>query len=358
MADKLAPIANQSIIRQVECASQAEKSYGAFEGVGFMLGTSLPEMIGYMFAYNFSGLGSNDGGFFDKLGFNFDLSESKRMMGYNYFLNVNSPSTKTEDLILCNAANGACAGKKPSLYIRNYPISPGGNLTFAMLDDIYDLNPVSVMKSMFMSAMPGGISCKKVTLPVGSNFDFCGTQVDGGPKLGYQPQFKHDHVNSPSSKPGNDATINKFVSNCYDRCGTYWNPRNVPKFHIDNCKRDCRRIWWEETHCIGTPSYESKDVTYTTCGIQPGSKTYNIPLGSAQKENDKEAKPQIDSSNYEFDKNDNKESFLNMYESYVHDQRVKHVYVQLGWMVISVVLFLVIVVLCCVVYQVRQMNVI
>ena len=341
MADKLAPIANQSILRQVECTSQAKKGYGAFEGVGFMLGTSLPEMIGYMFAYNFSGLGNNDGNFFDKLGFNFDVSESKRMMGYNYFLNVNSA-------IVCNATSGPCAGKNPSFYIRNYPISPGGNLTFAMFDDIYDLNPVSVMKSMFTSAMPGGISCKKVTLPVGSNFDFCGKQVDDGPMLGYQPQFKHDNVNSPNTKFANDEAINKFVSDCYGKCATYWNNQqdSLP-FQMDNCKRDCRRIWWEETHCIGTPSYESNDVNYTTCGRTPGSKTYNIPLGSAQKKNDESAKPQIDNSNYEFDKKDNKESFLNMYESYVHDQRVKHVYVQLGWLVIAIVLFLVIVGLCC-----------
>lgn len=345
MADKLTPISNQSILRQVECASQAEQSYGGFQGVGFMLGTSLPEMIGYMFAYNFSGLGKNDGNFFDKLGFNFDLSESKRMMGYNYFLDVNSSITKPEDMILCNAASGPCAGKKPSYYIRNYPISPGGNLTFAMFDDIYDLNPVSVMKSMFMSAVPGGISCKKVTLPVGSNFDFCGKQVDNGPKLGYQPQFKHDHVNSPNAQISNNEKINQFVSDCYSRCASFWNPQNKPKFIMDNCRRDCRRIWWEETHCIGTPSYESRDVSYTTCDRQPGTKTYNIPLGSAQKENEEEDKPQIDSTKYEFDKD--KEAFLNLYESYVHDKRLKHVYVQIGWMVISVILFLLIIGLCC-----------
>lgn len=314
---KLAPLSNRTLLQQVECPSQATDKYDPMKGVEFMFGEAFPEMIGYIFAYNFSGLGSNDKGFFGKAGFDTSRSESKRILGYNYFRDVNSSSTPVNKRTTCSASSGVCANKEPSYYIRSYPIARGGNLTFAAVEDMLDLNPVSVLKSAFSSAV-GGVSCKKAKLPVGSNFDFKGESVSGfnyhnvpnknTTPLGYQEAFHFDKVSSGNRKDHQEK-INGFVTACDNACKTHWS-EETRQYRLDNCRRDCRRIWWEEEHCIPIPSHESTSVKY-------GQHSYNIPMGSAYKKQNKNDKPELDGSKYE----EEKEPFGNKSVNYSQKQK-------------------------------------
>ena len=291
---KLAPLNNRSILQQVECPSQAKASYGAMQGVGFLLGEAFPEMIGYLFAYNFSGLGSNDKGFFGKAGFDTSRSGSKRILGYNYFRDINSTSTPANKRTKCSVSSGVCANKEPSYYIRSYPIARGGNLTFAAVEDMLDLNPVSVLKSAFSSAATG-VSCSKVKLPVGSHFDFKGESVQGFnyhnvPKknttsLGYQKAFHFDKVSS-GNRNAHHKKINDFVAQCDRACMSYWSKKDTRQYRLDNCRRDCRRIWWEEEQCIPKPAHTSK-ATYD-------NKKYKIPIGSAPKKQKSSEAPSLE----------------------------------------------------------------
>lgn len=305
---KLAPVSNRTLLQQVECPSQAKSKYGPWKGVEFMFGEAFPEMIGYIFAYNFSGLGSNDKDFPGKAGFDSSRSESKRILGYNYFRDVNSSGTPANKRTTCNASSGVCANKEPSYYIRSYPIARGGNLTFAAVEDMLDLNPVSVLQSAFSSAV-GGVSCKKAKLPVGSNFDFKGESVPGfnyykvpnkdTTTLGYQKAFHFDNESS-GDQNAHKKKINDFVAACDRSCARHWS-EETRQYRVDNCRRDCRRIWWEEEHCIPNPSYESPSVTY-------GPHSYKIPIGSAYKKQNKNDNLQLDDSKYKAEN----EEFNNM----------------------------------------------
>jgi hypothetical protein len=275
----------QSVLKQVECPTTAQPGpYGAFKGLGFMLGDAFPEMIGYMFAYNFSGLGSNDSGFFGKMGF-LGIEDSKRILGYNYFLPVNASNAQPKDRTKCNSRSGACAGKEPHMYIRGYPLSNSGNLSFGIFEDLLDLNPVSVVEAMFASLVPGGPTCVQTTLPVGSNFNFCGKQPGAaGVPLGYQ-------------KVGGSA-VNAFVAACKTNCTTVFKDEETD-YKQDNCQKDCARIWWEETKCILKPdATHSPAITYPLCNGKR-SREYKIPIGKGNesgKAKDSATQPVIKSS--------------------------------------------------------------
>lgn len=354
----LEPISRKSILQQVECPLQAKSAYGPWGGVSFALGEVFPEMLGYLFAYNFTGTGSNDLGFFGKMGFDDEMRRSKRLLGHNYFLPVNAPHTKPNDRIHCSASSDrGCAGKLPSYYIRTYGVARGGNFTFGLVEDILDINPVSVIKSVF-SAGTGQVKCQRVTLPVGSNFDFCQQSVDGfnyyntpnttRTHLGYQKRFNHNSVPNGSDRTAHDAQVNDFVRRCDEACATYWDARDTRAFNKDNCKRDCRRIWWEETHCIPKPDFESVQVKYTTCGANEGNKKYRIPIGSSHK-HDSSDKPKLDKSKYAKHKatvDKLNESFHTHHTALLlHARRNTHIAV--GKYILFVATVLAIILLCC-----------
>jgi len=251
-----------------------------------MFGEAFPEMIGYLFAYNFSGLGSNDKGFFGKMGLDTtNVSKSKRLLGYNYFMPMNTTDT-ADHRIKCSVSSGVCASKEPDYYIRTYSVARGGNFTFGLVEDMLDLNPISVIKSVFSSST-GSVECTPKTLPVGSNFDFCDDSVVPDKKLGYQRALHYDAINDDDNRTGYNAhvtKVNQLVHECDNACVKKFEiAEDTRQFLVDNCKRDCRRIWWEEERCIPKPDFESQPVNYTTCGAGEGSKEYRIPIGSSHK---------------------------------------------------------------------------
>lgn len=275
-----------SILKQVECASEANTPYSAFEGLNFLLSDAFPEMIGYMFAYNFSGLGSNDSHFFGKMGF-LDLKDSKRILGFNYFLPMNPPNTPKNKRKKCSEMSGECAGLEPHLYIRGYPTSNSGNMSFAIFEDVLDLNPALLIQAMFTAMEPGGPECVKLTLPVGSNFNFCGnkpelTEVNGvklqQPLQGIQFGYQKNMTNVNGSV--NPTAVQEFHNNCKTYCSTLYGDEKT-KFQLNNCQKDCARIWWEETRCAIKPLY-TEPVNYPTCGQGPDI-TYHIPIGKHNK---------------------------------------------------------------------------
>lgn len=349
---------NGSILKQIECPSQANGPYSPFQGMGFMLGTAFPEMIGYMFAYNFSGLGSNDSGFFGKMGF-LELQDSKRILGYNYFQPMNLPNTAANDRVKCSATSSDCAGEEPYLYIRGYPTSNSGNVSFAIFEDVLDLNPALLINAMFSAVEPGGPKCEKITMPVGSNFNFCGKQPDytppptpgektppatiKGKPLGYQA----------SMEGGNATAITNYINSCSANCTNLYGDEQMP-FHLDNCIKDCSRIWWEETRCSLKPVYTEK-VSYPLCDSNNTSKSYEIPIG---KDNQKSAQNKSSTSvnltqqikDPNDTDNDNKDSFQNFYPQRLTERRI-FMYRCIGYIVIATILFLIIIVLCiCKVY--------
>ena len=307
MTNPLAPLEQQTILRQVECPLQTKKNeYSAFGGVEFMFGEAFPEMIGYLFAYNFSGLGSNDKGFFGKMGLDTtSVRKSKRLLGYNYFLPMNgTKSTDTTDTtdtkrIKCSASSGVCVDEEPHYYMRTYSVSRGGNFTFGLVEDMLDLNPISVIKSVFSSST-GSVDCVAKKLPVGSNFDFCDDSVVGK-KLGYQKALKYDALQDTDGtrRTAHTEKVNKLVEECDNKCESNFKSSDDKRpFRKDNCKRDCRRIWWEEKRCIPKPDFLSPPVKYTTCGADEGSKEYRIPIGSSHKHKESDKPRGLDKSKY------------------------------------------------------------
>lgn len=239
---------NQSIIKQIKCPSVAKVKYHTSisdmsdSSLNFVFGKVLPEALGYTVGYNISGLGANEDSLWGaRAGFE-AAKDAKwrqdRVLGYNYFF----PTGKK-----CGGSN-ACKGKPKYMYVRNYPVNtPKGNLTFAMLEDIYDLNPIGVIKGLLGF---GGNKCVSQTLPVGSGMDMYAAK---------------NHASK--------AEFVKFYNACIRRCDNM-------KTGVDNCRKDCFRGWWEETHCTEQPAavenvqYETRDGSY---------KTYAIPSPTGRK---------------------------------------------------------------------------
>ena len=335
-----------SILKQVECASEANTPYPPFGGLNFLLGDAFPEIIGYMFAYNFSGLGSNDSGFFGKMGFFLDLQDSKRILGFNYFLPMNPPNTPEKNRKKCSEMSGECAGLEPHLYIRGYPTSNSGNMSFAIFEDVLDLNPALLIQAMFTAMEPGGPECVKLTLPVGSNFNFCGskpelTEVNGvklqQPLQGIQYGYQKNMVN------GNPTAVQEFQDNCNKYCFSLYGEEKT-KFQLNNCQKDCSRIWWEETRCAIKPIY-TEPVHYPTCGQGP-DKTYHIPIGKENKKKTQQktaSQPKLGIGVQDPAKVSEKFQNVNRQSSaYIQQYR----YRCLGYIIIASFLFLIILVLC------------
>ena len=197
---------------------------------------------------------------------------------------------------------------------------------------------------------------KPVTLPVGSNFDFCQQSVSGfnygdvpdksTTQLGYQKAFNFDAINGGvDARSAHETQINGFVRECDEACANYWNEKDDRAYLKDNCMRDCRRIWWEETHCIPTPDVESLPVKYTSCGANEGAKEYRIPIGASHKHKDSD-KPGVDQSKF----GEHKRVVDKLNESFENEREAYHrksVHRLVGKLAILLLLATTIILLCC-----------
>lgn len=210
-------------------------------GLDFAFGTAIPQAVGgYMYAYNFSGMGSNTGDFLSQLGIS-SVRNSDRTLGSNFYLpmkdsdgNVMSCGTGSKD---------GCAGEPANTYIQGYPSVPMGTMP-AVVDGIVHLNPGMFLDAMYESVLKKSPTCERVTLPVGSSLNTCLNSTYGKGKkmsLGYQP-----HVDGPASA---QAVNRKCLKVCASSAETD---------EMDNCRRECNRIWWEETRCV--PQTESTSI--------------------------------------------------------------------------------------------------
>lgn len=252
----------QTIVKQISCPS-IESTADGNDGLSFTFGTALPEMMGYLFAYNFSGLGNNESGFFGKIGFE-SLAKSNRVLGYSYF----TPMTRDGKPLLCSTDSGAgCnTGQHAHMYIRGYPTAPSGNM-FALVDDIIDINPAAMLQAMFSDATGAEPKCVSVSLPVGSAFDHCTPPFPSDApdmNLGYQPSL---------------SAAQKTYTTCLSLCAK---TEATKAAALDNCNKDCQRLWWVEPRCIPEPA-STIPVSYQKCPSN-AKQTFNIPIGATQKQ--------------------------------------------------------------------------
>jgi hypothetical protein len=182
--------------------------------LGYAFGTALPETLGYMIGYNFSGAGSNDSSdFFEKAGLSGGYDD--RVLGYNYFIK-NSTCSEFE-------GDSDCHGKDKYLYMRNVPVTdPKGIITNSMVEDMADLVPDDMLKALWGEGDLTNV-CTKRQLPIGSGI--------------------HSTDNKYDSK---DSFVNKRAS-CISTCDDEENDQKR-----SNCKKDCNYGWWLESKCTPT----------------------------------------------------------------------------------------------------------
>ena len=244
-------VSSASLIKQIQCPTLAPKQsdISTGESLLFVANTTIPEALGYISGYNFTGLGSNDPNPDDsyasrweqKAGVSGGYAKSKRVLGFNYFYPKFETCSKNTD--------GPCKGKPKYMYIRNYPIANlKGNLSFSIIDDLIDLNPIGIILGLI--GLGATEKCVQTTLPVGSHFMSSKT---------ISPQYKNS-----------DAFVS-YYNQCTKKCD------NLDE-GVDNCNKACFRGWWEEQKCIPEPSTTRK-VTY-------GGKTYHIPVSTSTKGDD------------------------------------------------------------------------
>ena len=211
-------------IQQVECPVAApgslEKPIKIPEHLRFIVHKTIPHTLGYM-ATNFSGLGRNDAKeFTEQIGVTGDYKDSRRVFGANYFV----PTTAT-----CSGNNSGCDGQPQHYYMRNYPVTPmKGNLSFAILDDLIDLNPMSLIRAMFGSAT-GMNTCVSATLPVGTNLD------------------------DPTLRRQSYADYMAKRAACQRKCNKDLPEADKPHANYD-CRQTCDLGWWEATACMVPPA--------------------------------------------------------------------------------------------------------
>lgn len=234
-------IAGASLIKQVECPSVANPPYNTQLSItpgGVSIGNSslkyvgekaIPHALGYL-NYNFTALGSNDGTFDEKTGFDGTYATSKRVLGYNYF-------TKTG--AICNSSSEAdCVGKDQYTYIRNYPVftkkyQAKGNLSFAFFNDVIDLNPVPLLKSLITP----GVSEKCKMSPLLS----VGSAIDSPKQFADKTEFVTQY--------------NACIPGC---------PSKPSVAERENCLKDCLRGHWKDRKCIPVIAPEPQLETFHT----------------------------------------------------------------------------------------------
>jgi hypothetical protein len=250
-------IADASLIKQIECPSVAKPSYNtkfslSFDGVSLgdssliYLGTTvIPHTLGYL-NYNFTALGSNySADFAEKAGLAGSYASSKRVLGYNYFTKTGAE---------CNTrSEKECVGKDQYMYIRNYPVltkdfQAKGNLSFALFNDIIDLNPIPLIKSM----VTPGVSEQCKMSPERS----VGSAIDGPKRFANKEAFVR-HYNS-----------------CIPNC-----PAKPTVEERENCLKDCLRGHWKDRKCIPIMSPETQVETFHAAELNhTAQRTQRRPL--------------------------------------------------------------------------------
>ena len=243
-----------SLVKQVQCPADAPTNVGTGGGVKFAFTQALPESIGQMVGGNFTGLGRNDGSFMSKAGLNFDkgYADSKRIYGQNYYLPL-------QGKVCGRGSTGGCLGQQAHMYIRSYPVGfAKANLSFAIVEDLLDINPVTVLMSMFQTV--GGVQCRRQVLPVGNSFDMESGFVVPGKRSSF---INVRNILNDTTKTDADRTraIKKILSKHYTECQAICNQKTTRgTSKRDNCYKDCLRVWWEENKC----SIQQKGLSYVT----------------------------------------------------------------------------------------------
>lgn len=228
----------------------------AMGGLSYSLGTGLPLLSGYMFAYPLSGVGSNSGNWFEKAGIA-STENSDRVLGTNYFLPMNDVNGKR---MTCSSDSPApCANKPVFTYMQLYPSEPMGILP-AVVDGLTHMNPGMFLDAMYDAWTDHAPTCEYKKLPVGSGLNQCIGNA------GYQPAITADPASAPA-----------IYKACMDACSP---PSDDTQLH-PNCYRACEQIWWEEGQCVPTTS---STVNLTTNQCSRGSpsvdkRIYKMPYG-------------------------------------------------------------------------------
>jgi hypothetical protein len=214
-----------SLVKQISCPTVADVNYDN-SSLPFITEQLIPESLGYIVGYGFTGRGQNDSSStLDKMGFT--GSYGNRVLGYNYFLDsdtCNSFTSSTE-----------CKGEPNSLYIRGAPtMDPKGMLTGGLVQDVMDLNPLEMAKALWGTGN-FSTSCQKRSLPVGSSIDNAKKQYSS--RLDYL----------------------KAAQTCLDKCNTIVENTSTAK---SNCIKKCSEGWWLENKCTSNKdkfTYGSKE---------------------------------------------------------------------------------------------------
>jgi hypothetical protein len=242
-----------SLIRQIECPSVAKPRYNTEtpslttpisknSSLKYVFNKAIPHALGYM-SYNFTGIGSNDAPTFaEKAGISGSYAASSRILGYNYF----QPTGVT-----CNSqSTAACKEKEQHMYIRNYPagVTGKGNVSFAMFDDVVDLNPIPLIKSLIAP----GLSGRCVMSP---SYDV-GSAIDskGSDRLFGSEQDFVDHHNT-----------------CVKQCPK----RHSANADVENCLKNCFRGHWKEKQCVSAMAAPPRTEDFFGGGANKSSKKTN-----------------------------------------------------------------------------------
>ena len=227
-----------SLIKQVQCPSDPPSETGNFKGVAFAGGQALPEALGQLIGGNFTGLGKNEDSFWGKTGLDFatGYSGSKRIYGQNYYLPLDGK-------VCGRRSKGGCAGEPAHLYVRSYPVGfAKANLSFAIVEDLLDINPVTVLMSMFDTTT--GIKCRRQVLPVGNSFDLeSGAAVSG--KKGAFINVRDIIGDATKSDADKTVAIKARLDAHYQACKALCDQKmTTVSSKRDNCYKDCLRVWW------------------------------------------------------------------------------------------------------------------
>ena len=244
-----------SLYQQIQCPTDLPDSCekapcGNFKGLKYTLGQAVPESIGYIIGNNFTGWGKNEDSFFGKLGLDFKngIRGSKRITGHNYYIPfVNKTCDKT--------SSHGCGGQPAHLYIRGYPTWRGGNLSFGLLEDVLDVNPFTVLASMYQGLAP--VKCERHVLPVGSNFDLNKStllQQKGSTFMDVRDILRKD-ISDKDKEAEIGKRLDALLEQCRQKCvqdhkiNLAVDGSEVPS-GLNNCIKDCRRVWWEQDKCM------------------------------------------------------------------------------------------------------------
>ena len=245
-----------SLIKQIQCPVDplSIAKSDNFKGVEFAGGRAFPEAIGYMIGSNFTGLGKNEDSFFGKTGLSFDAGYggSKRIYGQNYYLPL-------EGKTCGRGSKDKCVGEQAHLYVRSYPVGVAkANMSFAIVEDLLDINPVTVLMSMFETTV--GIKCRRKVLPVGNSFDLeSGAVVPGrkGAFINVRDILRDDTKSDKDKTRAIQARLKSYYMACQTICNQKTGANTSDR---DNCYKDCIRVWWEEDKC----AIQQKGLSYVT----------------------------------------------------------------------------------------------